>query len=410
MSALTAALNPETENIIPLAIEPKARPARRKTRFNITQFQNRTGSQSWRVSGYRLDGSRVRENFSDETAANCRRVELECEFLRQPVEVAVQATKLTPEQLRVCEAACLLLGDDWGNLVPAVEYWRRTDAKNLPSDSPRLPVAVKAYVEWLNKSDLRPTTRKHWRNRVTLFQNSLPAAVKVSEITTDDVLTFLRGRNISAAGQSAYRGAVSHFFSWCIERPRRWARFNPVREIKIKATRPGLPDVLSVSQCEAVLRAAETHKKGLLVPYLAVCLFAGLRPFEAARLTWEQVNLEDGEILIEPEMTKTKRARVVKICATLAAWLRAHKGEAFFPSNHRKEFDMVKNAAGLKDWTPDILRHSAISYAFRASGSFGLCAEQFGNSESIIKKHYKGLVSTKDAKAFYRLLPTKGAK
>jgi len=44
---------------------------------------------------------------------------------------------------------------------------------------------------------------------------------------------------------------------------------------------------------------------------------------------------------------------------------------------------------------PDVLRHTAISHYFRATASYGRTAEQFGNLESIIKKHYQSRVSSK---------------
>ena len=58
----------------------------------------------------------------------------------------------------------------------------------------------------------------------------------------------------------------------------------------------------------------------------------------------------------------------------------------------------------------DVLRHTAISHYFRKTGSYGKTAEQFGNSEAIIKRHYQGAVNSKETKAFYRLLPKKGRK
>ena len=69
-------------------------------------------------------------------------------------------------------------------------------------------------------------------------------------------------------------------------------------------------------------------------------------------------------------------------------------------------------AALAGGWVPDVLRHTAISHYFRATGSYGRTAEQFGNSESIIKKHYQSRVSSKDTKRFYALrpLPAKPAK
>jgi hypothetical protein len=76
----------------------------------------------------------------------------------------------------------------------------------------------------------------------------------------------------------------------------------------------------------------------------------------------------------------------------------------------------VKTAAGFigrtkggeeSTWPSDVLRHTAISHYFRKSGSYGRAAEQFGNSEAIIKKHYQGRVNSQETKAFYSLLPAK---
>ena len=66
--------------------------------------------------------------------------------------------------------------------------------------------------------------------------------------------------------------------------------------------------------------------------------------------------------------------------------------------------------AGLEKWTPDIMRHTAISHYFRRTGSYGFAAEQFDNSEAIIKSHYQGRVSSAETKGFYRLFPGKETK
>jgi hypothetical protein len=57
-------------------------------------------------------------------------------------------------------------------------------------------------------------------------------------------------------------------------------------------------------------------------------------------------------------------------------------------------------------WAPDIMRHTAISHYFRKTGSYGHTAEQFGNSEAIIKKHYQSRVSSEDTGRFYALRPS----
>jgi hypothetical protein len=62
------------------------------------------------------------------------------------------------------------------------------------------------------------------------------------------------------------------------------------------------------------------------------------------------------------------------------------------------------------NWAPDIMRHTAISHYFRRTGSYGRTAEQFGNSEAIIKKYYQGRVSSEETETFYSLLPKKARR
>ena len=179
--------------------------------------------------------------------------------------------------------------------------------------------------------------------------------------------------------------------------------------------------MLPLDECKGLLRAAQAHEGGRLVPYLALCLFGGLRPFEAARVPWDQVNLGDGEIRIKSTQTKTGKGRIVEIQPTLKAWLQVYKGidEIYRPS-FAAGLREVRSKIGygtpteempdLKPWVPDTLRHTAISHYFRLTGSYGRSAEQFGNSEAIIKRHYQSRVSSEETKQFYGILPKAKAK
>lgn len=379
--------------------------------FNVYEFENGSGSTSFRVDGYKRDGSRVRENFSNLASASVRQVELETEYLKGHAETGIQATKLTADQLRLCEASILQLGEDWQRLLDAVTYWQQNGKQRAVIESPRVDEAVDKYLEWLAISPFRDATRRHWKTRMTVFKNSV-SNIRIADITPEFIESYLAGRKTSAVGKDTDKRAISRFFSWCIERPRRWAIVNPCREVKIAKGEAAPISILPVKDCQKLLRAAAPAG---LAPYVAVCLFGGLRPFEARRLTWQAVNLKDREIRLEANQTKTGTARVVAICDTLHAWLKAHKDKAFYPANWRRKFDGVKLKAGygtpdeekpkLKSWPSDVMRHTAISHYFRKTGSYGQTAEQFGNSEAIIKAHYQGRVSSADAKKFYALRP-----
>ena len=414
------------DNVIPLAqpVPEKKQSASYREPFKLQTFTNRGGSESWRVTGMKRDGTRVRENYQDLKFAECRKVELTTEWLARHTDTAIRATKLTDTQLRVAEAAYLRLDADH-ELMLAVEHWLKHGRQNAVADSPRLDEAVESFKQWLDATPtLRERTKSNLRLRVNVFANSI-GNLRVADITPDTIEDFLEKRSVSPASRDNDRRAVSRFFRWAIERPRRWTTTNPCRDVRVEKSGDSIaPAVLSVAECEKLLRAAESHRQGRLAPYVALCLFGGLRPFEAARLTWEQVNLKDREIRLESSQTKTKRARVIAIDDTLTKWLEAYQGTPLYPSNWRRDFDAIKAAAGfgnlerlsdkqqekakaLKPWPDDVLRHSAISHYFRYTGSYGRTAEQFGNSEAIIKRHYQGRVTSEDTKNFYALLPQK---
>ena len=399
-----------------------------RQRFKIVPFTNAGGSQAWRVTGIKRTGERIRENFNDASAARCRQAELEAEYLARAGEkTALRSTRLSEVQARIAEAVFPMLDRD-DDLLVAVNFWRQHRHQFTQNESPRLDEAVAQFQEWLAalpENEMREDTKIGLRIRVNMFVNSV-SNVELSDITPEFVEGYLTQTRagVSAITRDNDRRALSRFFSWCIERPRRWLAMNPARR-ETRARRPEMPPpaVLSIEDCRQLLRAAETHKDGLLAPYTAVCLFAGLRPDEAKRLTWEQVNFADKEIRLESTQTKTKTARVMTIQPTLMKWLTTHKGKSFFPANWRREFDSVKAAAGFtgranpdgtdtgKPFPHDVMRHTAISHFFRDCGSYGLTAEQFGNSEAIIKKHYQGRVSSADTKTFYAIKPaTKGQR
>ncbi len=398
-----------------------------KDRFQLKTFSNRGGSDSWRVTGSKRDGTRVRENFPSEQDARCRRIELEAEYHAGHSETAMRATKLSHEQVQLAEVACIKLGEDWPRLLDAVDRWLKDGKQASGKESPRLDEAVKEFCEWVDNGDFRDRTQRNLKLRVKMFGNGVKN-LRLADITPDVIEGFLEKRNVSKSTKGNDQRAISRFFSWCIH-PKKWVTTNPARK-QVRERQRGretLPAVLTFTQCEGLLKAAEHYREGRLAPYVALCMFGGLRPFEAARLTPEQINLADREITLEPWQSKTGTSRTVKICDTLAAWLEAYKGAEIFPANWRKDFDTIKRTVGfgpetqtdatgkeietgLKPWPEDVLRHTAVSHYFRKTGSYGLTAEQFGNSETIIRRHYQGRVSSEDTKRFYALRPMKGGR
>lgn len=411
------------QNVITLTVEPRPSPVRHDAafRFKIVPFQNRGGSASWRVSGIKRDGTRIRENFLDEDKATKRRIALEAEYhTRQESEYGLRSTKLNDTQLRLAES-CFARVDRDEDLLVALDYWFQHGKQSSKIESPRLDEAAEKFFDWLLTSKLRDRSRSNLRSRINIFRNSVPNH-RVADITPAVIETYLDKRDVSQVTKTRDWEAISRFFSWCIQRPREWATVNPCGKVEVEASDDKAPPaILTVEECKNLLAAAEKTKRGCLIPYVAVCLFGGLRPMEAQRLTWDKVNLQDGEIRVEAQSSKRKEPRVVTIGKTLAAWLKAYEERPFHPENMRRCFDQIKEAAGytgrankamdgLRPWPADVLRHTAISHYFRNCGSYGLTAEWAGNSEKVIRDHYQARVSTDDTKRFYSIMPRKGGR
>lgn len=56
---------------------------------------------------------------------------------------------------------------------------------------------------------------------------------------------------------------------------------------------------------------------GECLPACALMLYAGIRPYEVRRLTWNRINLKSGLVSLAPNHTKTGGSRHVSILPVL---------------------------------------------------------------------------------------------
>jgi integrase len=374
------------------------------TRFKVQEFLNPSGQTVWRVDGYRRDGVRLRENFSRIEDARSRAAALEIEWLGGEVPAMPKVTRLTHAQLGLAERAFDRLGDD-GNLLAAVEFYIESGRPSATVEVPRLDDALAKFKAWVESTS---TLRAHSKRALKLAAKMLSRSLgnpHVNRIDADGIEKALEKMKVSTVSKDVYRRGWSRFFSWCRDRPQRWITHNPVSAVKMEKAEPTVPVILTVDQSRRLMGAAENVGGGRMVHWFALCLFGGLRPAEAARIAWDQINLDDGEIRLEGPQTKDGRSRVVAICQALRSWLTAYRNTPVAYS--RRIFRDVVQASGLGEWKQDVLRHTAASHRLRETGSYARVADEFGNSESMLKKHYAGRVSTKDTKEFYGIRPVR---
>jgi len=386
--------------------------ARRKTAdsFRVEETKAADGAAIWVVHGWTLDGRRIRERHRDARMAIARRNEIESLWLERDIRAQVRVTWLSIEQLKEAEAAMTLLPEA-GDLMRATQTWLKQGLRHGPIDGPRFDAAVDEYLKWIagDESQLRPKTVESTTYLVRNFERAAdnPRLCDIDAVWVQSVIVK-RWENV--ASRDHVRRIASGFFSWCMMEPRRWIDSNPASGKIIRFRKPPKqePGVLRLRECARLLVACRRYYKGRFLRSIVLQLFCGMRRRESGRVTNDQINLTDGEIRLRGDQAKTKgRGRTIRLMPVARAWLAICPKHSIDPETSSDQWEIVRRRAKCTRWPRAVLRHTAISHFFRATGSYGETAEWAGNSEPIIKAHYQGRVNSEETRAFWSMFPTR---
>ena len=85
---------------------------------------------------------------------------------------------------------------------------------------------------------------------------------------------------------------------------------------------PRIDDAMTAEEADAVLRALDGHRLRALA---VLVLMVGMRQGEALRLRWDDVDLEDGSLIVTESKTEAGRRRRLPLPALLVEALRSHR-------------------------------------------------------------------------------------
>lgn len=252
------------------------------------------------------------------------------------------------------------------------------------------------------RNSLRPVTLRGYESTLSSFASSVKDIESVADLKQSRVESELESRTPSM--RNAMLRVLSAFFSWAVKSG--YAEINYILNIeKSRLSRPKR-SVLGVEQASAILAICE-YAQPKAVPYLAVGLFAGVRPHEMRRLKPE--NFRNGYIYLDADIAKTSSERTVPIRANLAAWLKKYPPTVGV--SPVSDIMLVKTlralfaAVGIKD-RKDILRHSYASYAYELTGDAAKVAAELGHTDtSMLFKHYRGLVPPHAGSRYFSITP-----
>ncbi len=376
----------------------------------------------WMLADYST-GKRRWQTFSDEKTARAEANRMVARLNAGDVEGAgmtgaerrdlQRATELVaPHKVDVPTACAIfaeaadLIGHE--NLVAAAKaYARRAPVARTP-----LPVG-KAVLDLIEAKTARGRSKRSLsdlRSRLGRFAADHPGQ-NLAEFTTAglqcwlDGLTGADGKPLSALSRRNFAVVVGGLFEF--HRRRGVLPDNPAKDLERETVkRSEQIEFWTPQEANSILSAIASHAR----PALVLGLFVGLRSAEICRLSWRDVDLGAGHVVIAGTEAKTGSRRLAPIPANAAEWLRPLTGAPDAPiyAGDATQLARAVSEACRTSGTRRIAngaRHSAITFAVALTGDVARVALEAGNSQQMVHTHYRGLATKTDARAFFEIRP-----
>lgn len=365
------------------------------------------GFDSWTVS-YWEGNKRIRKRFPTKGAANKEASRISTSLAageRNVIDSSSLATAKRVEQL--CASigvAPEVMASEYVKLRQAIpdasieaitECWREHRAGIVDKPVSDVVTELLEYVRQAGNSDV-------WRRSLDTRLNGLGDALKkpFSAISADDIAGWFNRNDWTGVTQNNRRTAIAQLEKFAIERKYRPKDSNLLALVPRPNTQGKDIQVFTPNELKTLLKAAPSKIRH----YLAIAAFSGIRQAEILRLRWE--NFSGGWIRIDAGKTKTKMRRIVPVLPALEAQIedRPASGPVWDvkPDSAASSIIDLAKEAGIK-WKRNALRHSFVSYRLAATQNASQVAMESGNSERMIHRHYKELVTQIQAEEWFAI-------
>ena len=372
------------------------------------------------VRGWKKDGKWQRKQFVNEAEADAYAATVNVNLHNQGEAKQLVLTSLTEAQVRESEETFRQLGNTYTmtevaefflkhnrppeftiDMADAVEIYLTDKAKHARSGSVGAASSiVKMFAKYVNNADVHTITSES----VELYLETLRAKDKISPAKKNT--------------WNSHRTELGTFFKFASKKhprtSRPWTFNNPVTDVRAYSQKEvdeemPKPEITPLEDLRDLMTYAMNYRGGKMAKFYALAYFAGIRPDmaigEMAKLSQregELIDLDKRIIHMPAGVAKNKYERVVSISNNLLVWLQALEGKPINPPNgkHEKAHFIKKY-----DLQRDETRHSFISYYIGLHRSASEAAEEAGNTEQMIRKHYRVWLPREEGKEYFSIVP-----
>jgi integrase len=304
--------------------------------------------------------------------------------------------------VREIVAARKIVGDY--PVLQALQFWKRHHDEAI--EEKRVSDVVAELVDGLRKDGRSESHVVEMQRVLQKFADAFQT--DIGNVTAAEINAYLRALDASPASRNIYRRKIVTLFNYA-----RRVGYLPdktpaaTKTAKAKEHRREI-EIYSAQEMSRLLEAASDN----LRPFVVLCGFCGLRPAEAMRLDWKEIDFEHGTILVSAGKSKTQSRRFAPLTENAAAWLRPHARatgkvvnvvmiiNALRRLGVRAKVKMKRNG----------LRHSFCSHRLAISQNANQTALEAGHSADILFKHYRQLCTETEAKRWFSIAPVESEK
>ena len=260
---------------------------------------------------------------------------------------------------------------------------------------------------------------RHWRSvRRTLARIESLKDFNLREITTEELKSLFSG--LTKSSLHGHFRNLHAAFQYCVDH--RLLEENPAMGMKRmkpgKASERRVVRTCRVEEVERIMTAT-VRVDTRLVPYLAICFFAGVRPEAAMKMKWSDVNA-NGYIYVPHTVNKSGHAYSAKMQDVLVRWLLWWEAQGnrrsgdILPvsaSTLKRQRKLILKEAGIERWIQDGTRKTFATAHRETFKCKLLTSAALGHKgTTVLDEHYDSrLMTSEDAERYWQILPPEPA-